>query len=72
MALLHDQADVRVIAASNVDLQSRVSRGDFREDLFYRLNVIPIRVPGLAERRDDISVLARAFVARAGPGARRS
>ena len=57
--------DVRVIAATNVDLQARVSDGRFREDLFYRLNVIPIRVPGLAERSDDIPVLARVFVERA-------
>ncbi len=56
--------DVRVIAAANVDLQARVADGSFREDLFYRLNVIPIRVPGLAERREDIPVLARAFVKR--------
>lgn len=60
--------DVRVIAATNVDLQSQVSRGRFRDDLFYRLNVIPIRVPSLAERHDDISVLARAFVERSGKG----
>ncbi|MCZ6766659.1 MAG: sigma-54 dependent transcriptional regulator [bacterium] len=60
--------DVRVIAATNVDLQAQVSRGLFRDDLFYRLNVIPIRVPSLAERQDDISVLARAFVERSGKG----
>ena len=44
--------DVRVIAATNVDLQTRISQGQFREDLFYRLNVIPVRVPGLAERNE--------------------
>lgn len=54
--------DVRVIAATNVDLQRRVRQGRFREDLFYRLNVIPIVIPSLAERRDDIQVLAREFV----------
>jgi len=54
--------DVRLIAASNVDMHDRVRSGKFREDLFYRLNVIPLHVPGLAERRDDIPLLAREFV----------
>jgi len=57
--------DVRVIAATNVDLESRVARGEFREDLFYRLNVIPIHVPSLSERSEDIPLLSRAFVTRA-------
>lgn len=57
-------ADVRVIAATNVDLQNAVSRGKFREDLYYRLHVLPIRVPTLAERREDIRDLAIAFAAR--------
>jgi len=59
------EVDVRVIAATNVDLQQMVSLRRFREDLYYRLNVIPIHVPSLAERRDDIPLLASAFVERA-------
>jgi DNA-binding NtrC family response regulator len=54
--------DVRVIAATDVDLKSRVSSGGFREDLFYRLNVIPIRLPALRQRRDDIPLLGHYFV----------
>ena len=52
-------ADVRVIAATNIDLDGAVAEGRFRSDLFYRLQVMPIRVPSLAERIDDIPVLAR-------------
>jgi len=59
--------DVRVIAATNLDLQKRVAEGKFRDDLFYRLNVIPIKVPGLAERREDIPLLAREFARRFSP-----
>ena len=59
--------DVRIIGATNVDLEQRVSAGAFRDDLFYRLNVIPIRVPSLAERVEDIPLLARAFVRRFAP-----
>jgi two-component system NtrC family response regulator len=62
--------DVRVIGATNVDLHRRVRQGMFREDLYYRLNVIPIDVPGLAERREDIPVLAKEFVKRYEPKTR--
>ncbi len=54
--------DVRVIAATNKNLEEEIRRGAFREDLFFRLNVIPFRVPSLRERRDDIPLLARHFV----------
>jgi transcriptional regulator with GAF, ATPase, and Fis domain len=55
------QADVRVITATNTDLRRAVAEHRFREDLFYRLEVLPIRVPSLAERREDIAELAAAF-----------
>jgi two-component system nitrogen regulation response regulator NtrX len=57
--------DVRVIAATNRDLQLEMAEGRFRQDLFYRLNVVPIAVPPLAARREDVPVLARHFVERA-------
>ena len=54
--------DARVIAATNKDLDVEISKGNFREDLFYRLNVIPFHVPPLRERREDIPQLARHFL----------
>jgi DNA-binding NtrC family response regulator len=56
--------DVRIVAASHVDLASAVRRREFREDLYYRLNVVPLSLPPLRERRDDILPLARHFLAR--------
>jgi DNA-binding NtrC family response regulator len=55
------KTNVRVVAASNVNLMDRVRNGKFREDLYYRLNTVPIRVPSLKERREDILILFRKF-----------
>lgn len=55
------KTDVRIIAATNVDLNEKIRKNKFREDLYYRLNTVPIRVPALHERREDIHILFRKF-----------
>ncbi|MFP3949268.1 MAG: sigma-54-dependent transcriptional regulator [Gemmatimonadota bacterium] len=61
--------DVRIIAATNVDLEEEIRRGSFRSDLYYRLNVISLHLPPLRERKEDILLLARHFLHRIGPAA---
>ena len=59
------RTDVRIVAATNKDLKHLVKRGDFREDLFFRLNVVPLNLPPLRDRREDIPDLARHFLGKA-------
>jgi two-component system NtrC family response regulator len=61
------EIDIRLIASTNIDLKKRIAEGKFREDLFYRLNIIPMAVPGLRERPDDIPVLIGEFLSRYSP-----
>jgi transcriptional regulator with PAS, ATPase and Fis domain len=58
------RADVRIIAATNKNLEEAIKKGQFREDLFFRLNVVPIQVPPLRERREDVERLAQHFLGR--------
>ena len=58
-----EKTNVRIVAATNVNLVEAIARGDFREDLYYRLNTIPVKVPALRERPDDVILLFRKFAA---------
>src|SRR5262249_53877907 len=66
----HERADVRIIAASNRDLEARVQAKEFRADLFFRLNILRVHLPPLRDRRDDIPLLAQQMLEelRAGDG----
>ena len=58
------KVDVRVLSTTNRDLQTEIATGRFREDLYYRLAVVPVRVPALRERREDVPILAQHFIER--------
>ncbi len=62
------EVDVRVVASSNQDLQTEMQNGRIRQDLYYRLSVVPIRIPPLTERREDIPLLAQHFLSRSAEG----
>ncbi len=59
-----EKVNVRIIAASNADLEKKISQGEFRKDLYYRLNVVPLHIPPLRERKEDIPLLAHHFMHR--------
>ncbi|MCX8049061.1 MAG: sigma-54 dependent transcriptional regulator [Methylohalobius sp.] len=60
-----ERVDVRIIAATNADLEQKIQRGEFRKDLYYRLNVVPLEIPPLRERKEDIALLVQHFMQRA-------
>lgn len=62
------KVDVRIIAATNRDLEQLVKEGKFRDDLFYRLKVVPITLPALVERREDIPMLVHHFLQKCATG----
>src|SRR5690606_8368254 len=61
------QVDARVICATNRNLRASIDKGEFREDLFYRVNVLPVEMPPLRKRREDIPLLVRHFIEKHRP-----